>query len=272
MSADIFYRTVLGRWGFQILQRLGGFRLCAAYLQSPLSKPLIAPYIRKNQIDMQPFQGQKYRSFGEFFARKRNEIAFDATPSVLISPCDSLLSIYPISGHGGIAMKGSFYRMADLIPDREIAKQYEGGLLLVFRLQASDYHHFCAFDTVVFHETHHIPGQLHSVQPIACETVPVYRLNRRWWSILDTEHFGRVVQIEVGAMAVGGVSFAKNGGFLHKGEEMGNFELAGSTIVLAFERSTTKRLRFCSQLQNARNGRCEVGVTMGQGIGVLTDE
>jgi len=110
---------------------------------------------------------------------------------------------------------------------------------------------------------------LHSVQPIACESVPVYRLNRRWWSILETAHFDRVIQVEVGAMAVGGVHFQKQCGHFAKGCEMGHFELMGSTILLFLKPEIVSGLELKEDFHPAMNGQQEVPVAMGQGIGEL---
>ena len=271
MRADFFYRNSVGRALVVALQKTGAFRLSAWFLRTPLSRPLAARYIKNNGIDMTPFEGQSYRSFSEFFARKKNTADAAAESGTLISPCDGLLTVYPVSDELFIPMKGSRYRIIDLVPDEQTAQRYRDGLCLVFRLQASDYHHFCAIDDLVLGETHYIPGLLHSVQPIACETVPVYRLNRRWWSVLETENFGEVIQIEVGAMLVGGVTFAKVSGKLRRGEEMGNFELAGSTIVVLVDSSVRDRLRLTEPYNNAVGGT-EVPVKMGREIGRICSE
>lgn len=230
---------------------------------------MIPGYIEKNHIDMQYFKGQEYKSFADFFGRKRDDISCDTDPDVLISPCDSLLSIYSITKDMNIPMKGSQYRLCDIVPDEETAKKLMDGICLVFRLQASDYHHFCAFDDVTIKDTQYIPGELHSVQPIACEKLPVYRLNRRWWTKLDTAHFGEAVQVEVGAMMVGGVHFAKASGSLCRGDEMGNFELAGSTIILMLPAEVKEKLTFEPKLSVALNGESEVSVSIGERIGTL---
>lgn len=254
------------------LQKSGAFRAAAWFLHTSLSRGMIAPYIRNNQIDMTPFKGQRYASFADFFARKAELSRYVIDPDVLISPCDGLLSIYPVRDDMSLPMKGSRYRLTDLLPDPDKAELFRGGLCLVFRLQASDYHHFCSFDDMMVTETHYIPGLLHSVQPIACETFPVYRLNRRWWSVMHTTHFGTAAQVEVGAMVVGGVTFAQASGWLDKGSEMGNFELAGSTIVVLLEEPVRKQLAFYPAFENATGGHTEVKVTMGEGIGRLQKE
>ena len=140
---------------------------------------------------------------------------------------------------------------------------------MVFRLEATDYHRFCCFDDARIVETRFIPGQLHSVQPIACRKYPVYRLNRRWYSILDTAHFGTAAQIEVGAMFVGGVEFTKDNGSFLRGEDMGSFELAGSTLVLLLNASAWKQLTLFLPFLQSLLRREEVRVSMGEGIGIL---
>lgn len=272
MNLQFIYGNPLGRSLVVLLQKAGAFRLAAWFLNTKTSRWLIPGYIKKHQIDMIPFEGQKYPSFGAFFSRKRVPVSFPENPNHLASPCDGLLTCYPITPDLNLSMKGSHYRLSDLITDAAIAARFKDGLCLVFRLQASDYHHFAAFDDFFLRRPHIVPGQLHSVQPIACETVPVYRLNRRWWSVLDTEHFGMTVQIEIGAMLVGGVRFAKAFGYLSRGEEMGSFELAGSTILLLLTADVRKRLQLYPTFRNGYQGAEEIPVRMGEMIGELIDE
>lgn len=266
---DFLYRRAIGRLLLKTFQPLGVYRLIAWYLRSGASKGSIPRFIEKNGIDMSEFEGREFRSFSDFFARKKDSFSFDSDVNALISPSDSLVSIYSISDELIIPMKGSHYRLIDLVPDSELVETFKGGLCLVYRLRASDYHRFCAFDDYELVKTHYIPGQLHSVQPIACETVPVFRLNRRWWSVLETAHFGKAIQIEVGAMSVGGVAFAKENGKFQRGDEMGNFELAGSTIVVLLNGSINERLELLEKFYPAIGGECEVSVSIGERVARL---
>lgn len=59
---------------------------------------------------------------------------------------------------------------------------------------------------------------------------------RRMWTILDTVNFGKVAQIEIGALLVGGIVNDHENVMMRKGAEMGHFELIGSTIVLLFKK------------------------------------
>ncbi len=281
MNANFFYNTAFGRGVFGFLQKIHIFRPVAGFLHTKASKCMIGNYIKKNGIDMRPYGDRTYSSFAEFFARKREDLSFEKDPEALIAPCDSLLSVYGIGEDLEIPMKGSLYTISDLIPDKDTAALFADGLCLVFRLEASDYHHFCFFDDVRSVKTNYIPGELHSVQPIALRHFPVFRLNRRWWSVLETENFGTAAQIEIGAMAVGGVTFAEVNGPVKKGDEMGNFELAGSTIVLLLNRAVKNRLKLKPEFKTQPDNKeiCvgsdevrEVRVTIGSAIGRLINE
>lgn len=268
MNIDYFYENAFGRMLLNTGDKAGMYKLGALYLNSKLSKGMIPKFIAENQIDMSEFEGQTYNSFAEFFSRTKSGFPYEAESDVLISPSDSLLTMYSITKDMNIPMKGSWYRLNDIIPDETIAQEFNDGLCLVFRLQATDYHHFCCFDDANLIKTHYIPGMLHSVQPIAYENVPVFRLNRRWWSILETQHFGKAIQIEVGAMMVGGVAFEKEEGNLTKGMDMGHFTLAGSTIILLLDSKVKENLTFYYPVTEAVDGN-EVPVSIGQGIGKL---
>ncbi len=269
MKADVFYSTVSGRILLKVLQKAGLFRLASWLLHTRTSKHLIPGYIRKYGIDMTPFAGQEYGSFASFFKRKRYSVNYVSDPDVLISPCDGLLSVYSVTDEMEVHIKGSNYTMTDLVSEKKTAELFRGGLCLVFRLEASDYHHFCFLDDGELIETCYIPGRLHSVQPIALRTAPVFRLNRRWRSILETVHFGTVAQIEIGALLVGGVTFFKDNVWFERGEDMGCFELAGSTIILLLRSDVRERLVFREALRPGIEEKKEIRVWMGSAIGIL---
>lgn len=272
MKADVFYSSAPGRFLFKALQKAGAFRLVSWFLHTRSSRYLIDGYIRRNNVDIKPSDRRAYQSFADFFARKRSDLRYVNDPDVLISPCDGLLSVYSVTENLTIPMKGSIYTLTDIVPDRDLAEMFQDGLCLVFRLEASDYHHFCCFDDGLLKGTSFIPGQLHSVQPIAHHHAPVFRLNRRWWSVLETRNFGTAIQIEVGAVLVGGVSFAIEDGRLSRGEEMGCFELEGSTIILLFRSDVRRKLVLNSYSTPFINEGTEVRVKIGSAIGKLKNE
>lgn len=261
------YTGSFGRIVLKLLLKGGFFRLSERFLSTRYSKPLINAYIRKNKIDMDPFDGQSYETFQQFFARERISNEISSPPDALISPCDGLLSACPIHENSAFSIKGSSYRIQDLVDDDELAPLFQDGLCLILRLQATDYHHFCYIDDGFQYTNHLIPGMLHSVQPIACESVPVYRLNRRLWTLMDTKNFGKVIQIGVGALLVGKIVHKNSCCSFRRGEEMGHFELAGSTIVLLFQKD---RIHLNEQIKKLIIEGQEVPVHMGEVIGAST--
>ena len=224
-----------GRLFLKAIMKLHIDRYGARFLWTKYSRPLVGWYIKSNGISVSKAEIESFRSFRDMFVRTREPVPVDLTPGHLVSPCDGWLSVYRIDEHSCFSIKNSYYQIKDFLQDETLAQNYNQGTCMVFRLCASDYHHYSYIDDGYQGEHHHIPGVLHSVQPIACEKYPVYVLNKRCWSLLTTEHFGPVVQCEIGALVIGGIFNKKENTRFIKGSEKGHFELAGSTIVLLFE-------------------------------------
>lgn len=259
------YRT---RAGHALLSLLLGLRLdraLAHFLRTPLSRLVVPLYVRAAGVDLSQCRETSFSSFRAFFLRGKKDLRFDMTPSHLISPCDAMLGAFRIREDMSLQIKGMRYTLPALF-GREAPElsDYAGGCALVLRLAASDYHHYHYFDDCTQLRHHRIEGSLHSVQEAALKTYPVFVLNRRTWSVLETAHFGRVLQAEIGAFAVGGIVNHYDGGTHLRGEEKGHFDLAGSTIVLFFERG---RVRLNGALAPALRKGAEVRVTCGQKIG-----
>lgn len=263
-AVRFLYRTKIGRLLLQFIQKSGADRLIVRFLCSACSRPLIGWYIKKHGVRMEEYETERFRSFRDFFARRKKPVALDLEPTHFISPCDGWLSAHPISMGSGFSIKGSYYRLGDMLRDEKLCKQYEGGDCLIFRLSAADYHHFCYIDDCYQGKHHEIPGELHSVQPIACETVPVYTLNRRSWSLLATDNLGPVVQVEIGALIVGGIFHEREDARVCRGMEMGHFELAGSTIMLLFQKG---RVSLMPHIRETLSRGEEFRVRQGQRIG-----
>lgn len=263
-AVRFLYGNPVGRGILRLILSVHADRLAVKFLRSRLSHPMIGRYARKNGIALSPEELKSFRTYRDFFVRRRPDPKFDPDPATLISPCDSYLSTFPVDEDSVFSIKGSRYRVADLIQDQELARAYRGGDCLIFRLCASDYHHYCYIDSGFQEFNHFIPGALHSVQPAACDRYPVYTLNRRMWTVLRTDHFGPVVQTAVGALIVGGIVNHHQNYSFQKGEEMGQFELSGSTIVLFFERG---RIRLLPQLAQRLADGAELRVTQGMSLG-----
>lgn len=263
-SVSFLYGTIIGRFLLKTVMALNMDRIAVCFLRSRLSKIINNRYIKRYNISVTEEEKASFHSFRDLFARTRTNDNIDMTPEHLISPCDSWLSIFEIDGQSRFSIKNSHYSLRDFLQDEKLAKNYIGGDCLIFRLCASDYHHYCYIDNGYQGENHFIEGTLHSVQPIACEKYPVYVKNRRNWCLLETENFGNVIQCEIGALIVGGIVNEKENADFLKGEEKGHFELAGSTIVLLFEKG---KISLKKELIKKLSENSEVKVTLGEWIG-----
>lgn len=231
------YGNTAGRVLLKIITLPVVSKLVGAFMDSPLSVPLIEPFIRRNNIDMTQFQDVRFKSYNAFFTRRiRPETRpVDLNASSLISPCDSKLTAYRIGAKSIFNIKGSKYRVSDMLRDTFLARRYIGGYCLIFRLCVDDYHRYCFIDNGTCSGSVSIAGELHTVNPIALRHFNIYKRNSREYTVLRTENFGDVIQMEVGAMLVGRICNDKTSGEFCKGEEKGRFEFGGSTVVLLFE-------------------------------------
>ena len=262
------YTTRRGRLLLNLMFYSGALKAAGLWVRSPFSRGMTKRFIKKNDIDMTPYGKREYKSFAEFFIRKK-EYAFDGAGDHLISPCDACLSVYGIGKDSVFTVKGRGYTVNELLEEEETARRFEGGLCLIYRLRETDYHRFCYIDDGFQGKKRFIKGKLHSVQPIALEREPVYRVNRRLWTTFESAHFGFVAQCAVGAVLVGGIVYEKENDRVKKGEEMGRFELRGSTIVQFFEKGAVELLPEILELCLDER---EVEVKIGQRVGTAGEK
>ena len=266
-----FYHTAPGRLLLRPLICRPVSQLVGLFMRSPLSRPLIAPFARKNGIDLSDYVTDRYDSFHAFFIRQiRPELRpVDPDPAALIAPCDGYLTAWPIQGDTVLPVKQSRYTIPSLLGSDEAARPYAGGLCLVFRLCAEHYHHYCYLDDGVKGNNRFLPGRLHTVRPIALEQLPVFIQNCREYTRLDTAHFGPVTQVEVGALLVGRIHNLHGAGPIRRGQEKGMFYFGGSTIILLLEPG---RARLDPALLAASARGEETLVRLGQRIGTAENK
>ena len=232
------YHCALGKPILWLSTRRVFSKIAGAYLDSRLSRPLVKGYANRNHIDLSQYESGPFPSFNAFFTRRiRPELRpTDMDPTALVSPCDAKLTAYRVDEQETFEIKGQTYTLTSLLRDEALAARYRGGLCLVFRLCVDDYHRYHYLDNCTHDAPHFIKGGLQTVQPIALENRRVFAENCREYTLLHTENFGDVMQIEVGALMVGRiVNNHKSGSFL-RGAEKGRFEFGGSTIVVLLEK------------------------------------
>ncbi len=126
---SLLYDTFFGRMLLRILVCPSVSKLCGAFLDSFLSKPLIRPFVTANSIDMSEYVSGNFKCFNDCFARriKPGMRPVDPDPLSFVSPCDSRLSVYEIEEGTVIPVKQSRYSIARLLHSRKLAARYEGG-------------------------------------------------------------------------------------------------------------------------------------------------
>ncbi|MDO5117084.1 MAG: phosphatidylserine decarboxylase [Eggerthellaceae bacterium] len=233
-ATRFLYRNPAGRVLLRALVRPGVSKVAGAFLDTKLSKPLVDPFIRANDIDISQFEGAPFETFNDCFSRtiKPEMRPIDDDPRALISPADSRLTVLPITAHGRMVLKGTAYTAATLLRDAVVAKRYEGGYAFIFRLSVDDYHRYCFPASGVVGTPRRIEGVLHTVSPLANEEMPIYKQNTREYVELDTEAFGQLILMEVGALLVGRIVNHPFSGAVEKGQEKGYFQYGGSTVVV----------------------------------------
>lgn len=230
---EFLYNTVIGRILLKNIVIRPWFSAWRGhYYDSTKSKKDIPSFVEKNNIDISVWNINEFKTFNEFFRRKK-DIEIVCSDSDFISIADSKLSVYPIDENVILKVKKSVYSIEDIVGKKEIADEYRNGVCLVFRLGVDDYHRYIYLDNGKIVDNYKIDGELHTVRSIS-EKYNVFSRNSREISVLRTENMGDVIQVEVGALLVGAIKNNDKKEFL-KGEEKGYFEYGGSTIVLLFK-------------------------------------
>jgi len=260
------YGSFIGRSVLSILVRPTISKIAGALLSTKLSTYFIKPFIKSNNIDMSDYYEGPYRSFNDFFIRDlklgKRFINYDNT--VLISPADGRVSVYDINDDSTFFIKDSYYTVESLTHSKKAAEHFKGGKCVIIRLCVDNYHKYCYIDNGFKSRNKFIPGILHTVNPITYDHCDIYKENSRECSILHTENFGKVMQIEVGALMVGKIVNYDQIACIKKGDEKGRFEFGGSTIVLLLQKDAVEIDE--DLIQNTIDG-FETAVKMGERIG-----
>lgn len=261
------YKTMSGRVVLKMLTRPMISKVTGSVLNSRLSAFAAKSAIKKRKIETEMLEKTKFRSYNDFFTRKLKEggRVVDMCPTSLISPCDSKLSAYDIDEDNCFVIKGTPYTVKDLLNGDDVYKNYMGGKCLVFRLAVDDYHRYCYFDKGTKSDNVFIKGVLHTVHPIVVGEYNIYKRNCREYTVMETENFGSVVQVEVGAMMVGRIKNFHGKHSFNRGEEKGMFEFGGSTIVLLFQKGT---ITLDDDIIRNSSNNVETIVKYGEKIGV----
>lgn len=247
------------------------------FQDTPFSKRKIEAFVRDLSIDLKEAEQENiedYGSFNEFFTRKLKDTCrpINMDDNILISPADGRILAYEnIDIKQMIQVKGMTYDLYSLINNRQWAEEYKDGTCVVVRLNPSDYHRFHFPDKGIPMEHMKVKGHYYSVNPMALHRVAeVYCQNKREITVFNSENFGKVLLIEVGATCVGSIiQTYHQGNMVNKGEEKGYFKFGGSTVIMLLRHGQVAIDK--DLLDNTYQG-LETKVNMGEGIGHKTNE
>lgn len=224
------------------VKRPGFSRWYGWRMSKPKSISRIAPFIHQYGLDPADFAESPatYNSFNEFFFRKLKPEArpIDSDPESVVFPADGRhLGFAKASEIQGVFVKGQRFDLAGLLDDAELARRYADGALILSRLCPVDYHRFHFPVAGVPAETKVINGPLYSVSPLALrKNLSFLWQNKRTITTIETQSFGTVLLLEIGATCVGSIHQTFTPGkAVAKGDEKGYFAFGGSSTITIFE-------------------------------------
>lgn len=212
--------------------------ICGKFLSTRLSRRIIPSFVKKNHIDLGIYEKQEFDSYNAFFTRKikAEQRPINEQKNILISPSDGKVTAYPITQKGRFWIKHTQYSAAQLLKDERLAERYMGGWIYVIRLTVDDYHRYCYVADGRKSRQRKIRGVLHTVNPVANDYYPIYKMNSREYCLLKTKELGTILLMEVGALMVGKINnHEEDYAQVKRGDEKGMFEFGGSTIVVMTE-------------------------------------
>lgn len=260
---NFLYNTVPGRILLKILINPFISKIVGFYHDIPLSKLKIKNFIKNNNINMEEYENQEYKSFNDFFTRKRKNKIKKLKEGEFASPADSKLLVYKITKDLKVTIKNSTYTLNELVANKIDLKDYKSGECLIFRLAVDDFHRYVFPDSGVVKETYNIKGKLHTVSSISKE-YPIYKENHRIITKLNTKNFDDIIFIEVGALCVGKIINHDIKEF-NICAEKGYFKMGGSTIVILIK---DKKLILDKDIIDNATKEIEVKLKCGEKIGI----
>jgi phosphatidylserine decarboxylase len=265
------YETWWGHLLLHIFVKRNWFSRLSAWLKrSPGSQHKIPAFIHRYGIDgsESEFPASDYPSLDAFFTRKLKPGTrpIDRDPLHLVAPAEGRVLAFAEVPGGRLDIKGCTVDIDELVGG---LNGFKPGACFVIRLAPCDYHRFHFPADCQASGSTPVGRTLHSVHPIALRAgAPSFR-NKRMVSTLSGTSYGRMLQIEVGALTVGSIVQTYERGSAKRGQEKGYFRFGGSTVVLFTEPG---RVIPDTDLLDATARGLETLVKVGTRIGLITEK
>ena len=240
----------------------------------PASSRKVAPFVERFGIQMEDFLPEEgrsgespYSTFNQFFTRRVTATARPfAEGASFPAPCDARYFAYDVLDDTvTIPVKGSYFKASALLRDEQWQAHFEDGPGFIARLCPVDYHRFHFPDAGEVLASWKIPGALHSVNPWALAfRQDIFMINEREVTIMETERFGKLAFIEVGATCVGKIVQTYEGKQFARGDEKGMFLFGGSTVIVLGEKG---RWHIDPQILDNTAQGIETYLKMGRALG-----
>jgi len=237
------YGHPLGRAALHTLVKRAGFSQFYGWLMdSERSRDLIEPFIAQYRLDPSDFADAPaaFTSFNDFFHRRLREGVrpVDPDPDTVVFPADGRhLAVPDVGAMAGFFVKGQTFDLPALLGDAALAERFARGTLVLSRLCPVDYHRFHFPVCGVPGTPRRHDGPLYSVSPLALRQRLAYLWeNKRVLTRVQTQRFGLVLVLEIGATNVGTIVQTFRPGLpVAKGAEKGYFRFGGSSVITLFE-------------------------------------
>ena len=143
----------------------------------------------------------------------------------------------------GVFVKGQLLKLDELFNNNSLVERYHDGSMVISRLCPIDYHRFHFPTSGTPGNPQQINGFLSSVNPIALSrNINILTENKRVLTSLDSDDFGQVLVLEVGATCVGSIINTYNPNDpIMKGDEKGYFSFGGSVVITLFEKNRIEK-------------------------------
>ncbi|MDB6080855.1 MAG: psdD [Chlamydiia bacterium] len=265
-----FFSKTIGRFLLHSMAKHPFFSWLFGISQSrPASKSKVLPFIKRYAMDTTEFrdQAEDFSSFNDFFIRHLRPECRPIAATDAIIPADGRYQFFQKIGiNDPFMVKGEQLSLETLLQDRQKAKLFVDGSLVIARLCPTDCHRFYFPVDCTPSKAQLIEGKLFSVNPIAIKENPwIYYKNRRVITYLETEKFGTIAYLEIGATNVGSIKQTYTPDtFYPKGSEKGYFNFGGSALIILFQKD---RIQFSEDLLNLMKNDLEIRCLIGESLG-----